>query len=69
MRQPNLVMPNYPKNLISVVKKVVIGGKEREKLKGKNERSEWKGMNGVKEKPSGDWTMIIRKKQVNKVNE
>ena len=40
MRQQNLVMPNYPKNLISVVKKVVIGGKEREKLKGKNERSE-----------------------------
>ena len=34
-------MPNYPKNLISVVKKVVIGGKEKEKLKGKNERSEW----------------------------
>jgi hypothetical protein len=40
MRQPNLVMPNYPKILISVVKKVVTGEKEREKLKGKNERSE-----------------------------
>ena len=40
MQQSNLVIPNYPKNLISVVKKVVIGGKGKEKFKGKSERSE-----------------------------